>query len=176
MFLLNVHPEHRIPLEPADADMLGSDAAASVEHHLRHRGQHAETPLVSLPGLAAAAGVATIHVKDEGQRLGLGSFKALGGAYAVIRLVLEEAAARLGRAVEMEALHSPDVRQIAQSMTFACATDGNHGRSVAQGAEFVGARSAIFVHSGVSDERVAAIARFGAETIRVSGSYDDSVK
>lgn len=176
MFLLNVHPEHRNPLEPADADMLGSDAAAAVEHHLRHRGHHAETPLVSLPGLAAATGVAAIHVKDEGQRLGLGSFKALGGAYAVIRLVLEEAAARLARAVEMEALHSPDVRQIAQSMTFACATDGNHGRSVAQGAEFVGARSAIFVHSGVSDERVAAIARFGAEMIRVSGSYDDSVK
>lgn len=61
-------------------------------------------------------------------------------------------------------------------MTFACATDGNHGRSVAQGAELVGARAAIFVHAGVSDERVAAIARFGAEMIRVAGSYDDSVK
>ena len=60
-------------------------------------------------------------------------------------------------------------------MTFACATDGNHGRSVAQGAQLVGARAAIFVHGGVSDERVAAIARFGAQMIRVDGTYDDSV-
>ena len=60
-------------------------------------------------------------------------------------------------------------------MTFACATDGNHGRSVAQGAQLVGAKAAIFVHAGVSEERVAAIARFGAEMIRVAGTYDDSV-
>ena len=176
MFHANIHPDHRQPLTPADAAMLGQEAAAAVEHHLHYRRNSGETPLVSLAGLAAATGVAAIHMKDEGQRLGLGSFKALGGAYAVIRLVLEEAGTRLGRAVEMDALLSPEVRKIAASMTFACATDGNHGRSVAQGAELVGARAAIFVHSGVSDARVAAIARFGAEMIRVAGSYDDSVK
>jgi diaminopropionate ammonia-lyase len=60
-------------------------------------------------------------------------------------------------------------------MTFACATDGNHGRSVAQGAALVGASSAIFVHSGVSEGRIDAIARFGAQMIRVAGTYDDSV-
>jgi diaminopropionate ammonia-lyase len=60
-------------------------------------------------------------------------------------------------------------------MNFACATDGNHGRSVAQGADLVGARAVIFVHGGVSDARVAAIARFGAEIVRVPGTYDDSV-
>ncbi|WP_147023203.1 diaminopropionate ammonia-lyase, partial [Microvirga aerophila] len=63
----------------------------------------------------------------------------------------------------------------ASEMTVACATDGNHGRSVAQGAQLVGARAAIFVHAGVSEERVAAIARFGAQMIRVEGTYDDSV-
>ncbi|MGO7259114.1 diaminopropionate ammonia-lyase, partial [Rhizobium brockwellii] len=77
-------------------------------------------------------GVAAIHVKDEGHRLGLGSLKALGGAYAVIRLVLEQAEQRLGRVVDMAELHSPDVRAVAQAMTVACATGGNHGRSVAQ--------------------------------------------
>lgn len=176
MLLLNTHPDHRSPLDPIDAETLGLEAAAGVERHLHYRDNNAETPLVSLPGLAAATDVAAIHVKDEGQRLGLGSFKALGGAYAVIRLVLEEATAQLGQVVDMERLHSPAVRQIAQGMTFACATDGNHGRSVAQGAQLVGARSAIFVHAGVTDERVAAIARFGAEMIRVAGSYDDSVR
>lgn len=176
MFILNGNADYRLPLDPDDAKTLGLAAAEAVERHLHHREHHAETPLIALPALAAASGVAAIHVKDEGQRLGLGSFKALGGAYAVIRLVLEEAGARLGRPVDMAELQSPDVRRVAETMCFACATDGNHGRSVAQGAGLVGARSAIFVHSGVSDERVAAIARFGAEMIRVAGSYDDSVK
>ncbi|MBB3393206.1 diaminopropionate ammonia-lyase [Rhizobium sp. BK275] len=176
MFILNGNADYRRPLVTGDAETLSLAAAEGVERHLRYRDQHAETPLISLPGLAAESGVAAIHVKDEGQRLGLGSFKALGGAYAVIRLVLEEAEARLGRPVDIAELHSPDARMIAETMCFACATDGNHGRSVAQGAGLVSARAAIFVHAGVSDERVAAIARFGAEMIRVTGSYDDSVR
>ncbi|TGR73534.1 pyridoxal-phosphate dependent enzyme, partial [Mesorhizobium sp. M2D.F.Ca.ET.223.01.1.1] len=121
-------------------------------------------------------GIGALHVKEEGKRLGLGSFKALGGAYAVMHLVLEEAGRRLGRAVDVAELHRPDVKAVAAGMTFACATDGNHGRSVAQGAGLVGARSVIFVHSRVSDERVAAIARFGAEIVRIAGDYDQSVR
>ncbi|WP_234187317.1 diaminopropionate ammonia-lyase [Shinella sp. NM-101] len=176
MFLMNSHADHRSPLDPRDAETLGAAGAAAVERHLSFRDNHAETPLVALPGLAARLGVGAIHVKDEGHRLGLGSFKALGGAYAVIRLVLEAAGERLGRPVDMVDLHAPDVAAVARGMTFACATDGNHGRSVAQGARLVGARAAIFVHSGVSDERVAAIARYGAQMIRVAGTYDDSVR
>ncbi|MDH6233866.1 diaminopropionate ammonia-lyase [Mesorhizobium soli] len=176
MFLLNTTPDYHKPLDPRDAETLGIAAAEEVERHLSFRDNHAATPLVALPRLAAEIGVATIHVKDEGHRLGLGSFKALGGAYAVIRLVLEQAEKELGRSVDVAELHSPEVLAVARTMTVACATDGNHGRSVAQGAQLVGARAAIFVHSGVSDERVAAIARFGADMIRVKGNYDDSVR
>jgi diaminopropionate ammonia-lyase len=175
MFLPNQHPDYRRPLDPIDADTLGMEAAEEVERYLTYRDNHAPTPLHSLPAFAIELGVAAIYVKDEGFRLGLGSFKALGGSYAVIRLVLEEASRRLGRPVDVAELHTPEVRAVAAGMTVACATDGNHGRSVAQGAQLVGARAAIFVHSGVSDERVAAIARFGAQMIRVEGTYDDSV-
>ena len=176
MFILNTSSDYRRPLEPCHAELLGATAVAKVERHLTYRDRHAATPLLSLPKLAAEIGVAAIHIKDEGQRLGLGSFKALGGAYAVIELVLEEAARLLNRPVDIDELRSQAVREIAERMTFACATDGNHGRSVAQGAQLVGGRAAIFVHSGVSGERIAAIARFGAEMIRVDGSYDDSVR
>jgi diaminopropionate ammonia-lyase len=175
MFLTNRHPDYRKPLDPVDAETLGVTAAEEAERYLAYRDNHAPTPLRALPALAAELGVGAVHIKDEGFRLGLGSFKALGGSYAVIRLVLEEASRRLGRMVDVVELHAADIRSIASGMTFACATDGNHGRSVAQGAELVGAKSAIFVHSGVSDERVAAIARFGARMIRVEGTYDDSV-
>ncbi|OWV81799.1 PLP-dependent lyase/thiolase [Rhizobium sp. R634] len=176
MFLPNTTAGYRLPLDPRDEQTLGIAAAEEVERYLAFREDHAVTPLVALPGLAREIGVGAIHVKDEGHRLGLGSFKALGGAYAVIRLVLEQARRNLGRDVDMSELHSEEVRAVARGMTVACATDGNHGRSVAQGAELVGARAAIFVHAGVSDERVAAIARFGAEMIRVEGTYDDSVR
>ncbi|TIO65515.1 MAG: pyridoxal-phosphate dependent enzyme, partial [Mesorhizobium sp.] len=176
MFLLNHHPSHRQPLTEQDAATLGLAGAADAERFLAARDNHAETPLHALPALAGELGVGSLYVKDEGKRLGLGSFKALGGAYAVIRLVLEEAGKRLGRAIDVAELHGPDVKAIASGMTFACATDGNHGRSIAQGAGLVGARSVIFVHSGVSNERVAAIARFGAEIVRIAGDYDQSVR
>lgn len=176
MFLTNTNAAYRSALDPRDAETLGAVAAKDVERFLSFRKNNAETPLVALPNLAREIGVACIHVKDEGQRLGLGSFKALGGSYAVIRLVLEEAGRRLGRPVDVSELHSPEVAAVAGTMTVACATDGNHGRSVAQGAQLVGARAAIFVHAGVSDARVAAIGRFGAEMIRVEGTYDDSVR
>jgi diaminopropionate ammonia-lyase len=175
MLLLNSHPDHNRPLDPVDADTLSRDAAADVERLLRHRDNYAPTPLRGLPGLAAALGVASIGIKDESFRLGLGSFKALGGSYAVIRLLLERAEQELGRPVDISEIHSEAVRRIAAGMTVACATDGNHGRSVAAGAQLIGARAVIFVHSGVSDERVEAIARFGARMVRVEGTYDDSV-
>ena len=175
MFLVNRHPDYRTRLASIDAETLGIAAAREVDRFLGHRDNHTETPLQTLPGLAAELGLAELHIKDEGHHLGLGSFKALGGSYAVIRLVLEESSRRLGRTIDVGELHDAAVKAIAATMTFACATDGNHGRSVAQGAALVGARSVIFVHGGVSDQRVAAIARFGAEMVRVDGTYDDSV-
>ncbi len=176
MFLLNSNALHRQPLDPIDAETLGLAGADTVERFLAHRDNHQITPLHALPTLAGELGLGAIHIKDEGFRLGLGSFKALGGAYAVFRLVLEEASELLGRPVDVADLDRPDVRAVAAGMTVACATDGNHGRSVAQGAQLVGAKAAIFVHAGVSEERIAAIARYGAEMIRIDGNYDDSVR
>ncbi|MCA0027260.1 MULTISPECIES: diaminopropionate ammonia-lyase [unclassified Mesorhizobium] len=176
MFLLNRNALHGSPLDPVDAETLGVAGADAAERFLSHRANHQETPLDALPALAAELGIGAIHLKDEGFRLGLGSFKALGGAYAVVHLVLEEAGRRLGRPLGIADLDQPDVRAVAATMTMVCATDGNHGRSVAQGARLVGARATIFVHAGVSDERITAIARYGAEMIRVDGNYDDSVR
>src|SRR5215468_1273224 len=54
------------------------------------------TPLHHLDGLARATGVSAIYYKDEGYRFGLGSFKALGGAYAVFRILQAHVAATTG--------------------------------------------------------------------------------
>jgi len=55
---------------------------------------YAPTPLRALPEIAAAAGLGVLRLKDEAGRFGLGSFKALGGAYAVAELLAGELARR----------------------------------------------------------------------------------
>ena len=48
---------------------------------------YAQTPLLSLDGLARQLGLGQLLYKDERSRFGLGSFKALGGAYAVANVL-----------------------------------------------------------------------------------------
>jgi diaminopropionate ammonia-lyase len=164
------------PPRPHVMAALGEDGRAKIRGFLESLPEHRPTPLVALPTLAAARGVAALHVKDEGKRFHLTSFKALGGAYAVASLVLRQAGAKLGRPLDFADLAMPDVRAQAAHMTFACATDGNHGRSVAWGAQLTGAACRIFIHKGVSEARAAAMAAFGATVDRVDGSYDDSIR
>ncbi|MEO1458049.1 MAG: diaminopropionate ammonia-lyase, partial [Pseudomonadota bacterium] len=137
---------------------------------------YAATPLASLPGLAAELGVARIDYKDEAGRFGLGSFKALGGAYAVARLLCRRLSAAEGRAVGIDEVLDGRHAEAVRAITVCCATDGNHGRSVAWGAQSFGCGCVIFIHATVSEGRRAAIARFGAEVRRCDGNYDDSVR
>ena len=70
----------------------------------------------------------------------------------------------------------PIRRSSHQHITVTCATDGNHGRSVAWGARTFGCRCVIYVHATVSQGRCRAIAAYGAEVRRVPGTYDDAVR
>lgn len=137
---------------------------------------YAPTPLIALPGLAARLGLGTIWFKDEGKRFVTGSFKALGGPYAVGRVVQAAVERAAGTRPTMKALAAGAHRDIARTVTVTCATDGNHGRAVAWGATMFGARAVIFVAEGVSQGRADAIAAYGAEVRRVAGSYDDAVR
>jgi diaminopropionate ammonia-lyase len=163
------------PLSEAERTTVGTAAPAIVREFLPAFPAYAPTPLESLPALAAELGVGAIDLKDESHRYGLGSFKALGGAYAVARLVREHASRVLGRRVAPAELLSDEIRKVAADLTVCCATDGNHGRSVAAGAQMFGCRCVIFLHSGVSAGREKAIASFGAEVRRTDGNYDQSV-
>ncbi len=190
-FLLNVH---HTPDVLTRHPLFDKHRARAVTELLAQYFDYRPTPLVSLPQTARRIGVAAVFIKDEGARLGLKSFKSLGGAYAVIRLLLRVASRQLGREVSVTELPrpvtgslalpsgdakdfpgNPELARVAAGMTFACATDGNHGQSVAAGARLVGARAVIYVHQAVSPERRQAIARFGAEIKLVAGGYDDAV-
>jgi len=138
---------------------------------------YAPTPLRDLPEIARRTGLAAIRLKDEATRFGLQSFKALGGAYAVGSLLLDELA-RTGAApgARTADLEAGSYQPITERIIVTCATDGNHGRAVAWAAQRFHARSVIFIHAGVSQARADAILRYGAEMRRVRGTYDDAVR
>ena len=164
------------PWTEAQDGILSDAALAEARRVISSWEGYAPTPLVGLPGLAAQAGVAALHLKDESPRFGIGSFKALGGAYAVAQVLARAASEQAGREITAEEIASGAVPDLVSGLTVTCATDGNHGRSVAWGAQRFGCRAVIFIHETVSEGRASAIAKYGAEVRRVPGDYDDSVR
>lgn len=114
----------------------------------------ADTPLVSSPILAEAAGVAQVHIKDERGRMGLGSFKALGAAYVI--------------ACDAET-------GLAKGRTYVTASAGNHGLSVAAGAQAFGAQAVIYLAETVPEAFADRLRSFGADVRRHGPVYEDSM-
>jgi diaminopropionate ammonia-lyase len=133
------------------------------------------TALQSLQCLAEKIGVAQIHYKDEGSRFGLGSFKALGGAYAVLRLLALEIPKHTGSTASDAEIGSGRSADAVKDITIVTATDGNHGRSVAWACGLFGCRCVIYIHAEVSKGRAQAMEALGADVIRIDGNYDESV-
>ena len=111
------------------------------------------TPLCKLNKLKEELGFKEIYYKDEDKRFDLKSFKALGGAFAVNKIADEKG-----------------------DVTISTATAGNHGRSVAWGAQRLGLKCKIFISEFVSESRAEAMKNLDAIVIRVKGNYDASLK
>jgi diaminopropionate ammonia-lyase len=111
------------------------------------------TPLIKLNKLNKELKLKNIYYKDEDKRFDLKSFKALGGAFAVYKIASEK-----------------------KNITVSTATAGNHGRSVAWGAQRLGLKCKIFISEFVSESRADAMRNLDAEVIRVRGNYDNSLK
>jgi len=126
---------------------------------------HAETPLVAAPGLAQAAGVSRVWLKDERGRMGLGSFKALGAAYAIAREA--QRARRAGAA--------GDWAEALAGRSFVTASAGNHGLSVAAGARIFGAEAIVVLAETVPEPFAARLRAAGAQVDRAGATYEHSM-
>jgi diaminopropionate ammonia-lyase len=135
-----------------------------------------ETPLHNLSSLAEDLSIAQLWYKDESERFGLKSFKALGGAYAVARQIQARILEKTGKEASVDQLLNQEFKNITDNLVISCATDGNHGRSVAWGCQMFGCESIIYIHRDVSVGRQKAMESYGARVIRITGNYDDSVK
>ena len=173
-FNLHVNPRYA----PATGDVGGSEQVIQPERRAAARTAitgfegYQPTPLHRLDGLAATLGIETLWLKDESGRFGLGSFKALGGAYAVVHLLRE----RLGDDPSIADIAAGRAAAHVGDVTVCCATDGNHGLAVAWGARRAGAKCTVFLPGPVSEGRERAIAAQGADIVRIAGSYDEAVQ
>ena len=175
--LINPSATPRTPYGEEKAAILNSNGLAEARALISSWPGYAPTPLVDLSGLAQEAGVSAIYYKDEPLHFHLKSFKPLGSAYAVARLLMDEVPALAGvPAVTTQDLLDGVHPDTCALITVTAATDGNHGRSVAWGAEMFGCRCVIYINEAVSKGREAAIAAFGAEVRRNPGSFDDAVR
>ncbi len=114
--------------------------------------EYRSTPLFEHRELTTLVGCDRLWVKDERNRMSVGSFKALGGAYAVYRLLQQGA-----------------------GPTFCCASAGNHGLSVAAGARAFDAQAVVILSHTVPSTFEAKIRDLGAQVIRHGQTYEESM-
>ena len=145
----------RVVADPAEAQALYARCPVA-----------AATPLVPAPDLAGVLGVGQLWLKDERQRMGLGSFKALGASHAIARLAaraVDAPGAPADRATMSTAL---------AGTTFVCASAGNHGLSVAAGAPVFGASAVIHLARTVPEAFVDRLRARGARVVRSGDDYE----
>ncbi|MFW6209458.1 MAG: diaminopropionate ammonia-lyase [Spirochaetota bacterium] len=159
----------------AAREMFPVEVARTSRRFHRQIPGYAMSPLRALPSLAQMFGVGGIWVKDESVRLELNSFKVLGGSFALYRFIQD----KLGLADEQmnyDYLTSAEVKRKLGDLTFASATDGNHGRGIAWAAQKLGFKCVIYVHAETSARRIDAIKSYGARVEVIDGNYDDAVR
>ncbi len=132
--------------------ILSSDDIDEAYKVISNWDNYSPTPLISLNKLNNKLKLNKIFYKDESKRFHLKSFKALGGAYAVEKIIKGN-----------------------DKKVISTATAGNHGRSVAWGSQKNNLECKIFISEFVSESRAQVMRSFGADVIRIKGNYEDSL-
>ena len=114
----------------------------------------AQTPLIEARELAQRARIGKMWIKDERDRMGLGSFKALGAAYVIA---------------------SDAAEGNISGQIYVTASAGNHGMSVAAGAAAFGAGAVVYIAETVPEAFAQRLIAQGAKVCREGATYEDSM-
>jgi len=136
------------------------------------------TTLLDLSDLARQLNVGRVFAKLENERP-LGNFKAVGGMVAGLKALgghpAAAAAASHPAAVAAPAPPAPPARP-GPLPTLICASEGNHGLSVAAAAVRAGTKATVFLPSNANPVRADRIKAIGGEIHWIDGTYDDAVE
>ncbi|WP_294228061.1 pyridoxal-phosphate dependent enzyme [uncultured Shimia sp.] len=155
------NPHRGTGLPTRQSETLPSRDATAVAKLLALCPAHAETPLRDMADLATTLGVHSLHIKDERARMGLGSFKALGAAYAI--------------AYDAARTDPTDWATALTGRTYVTASAGNHGMSVAAGARIFGAKAAIYLSHTVPQAFGKRLEAQGATVAWAGDDYEASM-
>ncbi len=139
-----------------------------VKHLLSACPVAAETPLVDSKPLAEQFSVQSIHIKDERQRMKLGSFKALGAAFAIAK--------KAHQAIGDNVLEKTHASKALEGQIFVTASAGNHGLSVAAGARVFGAKAVIYLAETVPSAFADQLRSYDAEVVIAGADYEASME
>lgn len=146
--------------------------AAIKEFHHQMPNYHV-TPLVKLGALAKSMELDGTYIKDESQRFGLKAFKVLGGSYAIYRFIMRKTGSEK---LHFDEITSRNISAKTGKLTFATATDGNHGKGVAYVANKLGFKAEIYVPKATVPSRIEAIEQVGGRVTVIDGNYDKAVR
>ncbi len=124
-----------------------------------------QTPVTVPNSLSQQLGIARLYIKDERSRMGLGSFKALGAAFAIAK----QASAQL------KANSATEIETALKGKTFVCASAGNHGLSMAAGAKIFGATAVVYLSHTVPENFARKLVDKGATVVRDGNNYEASM-
>lgn len=150
-----------------------AECIAATYQMIRNQPHYEVTPLLRMDALSREMGIKAIYLKDERSRFGLNSFKALGGAFTIHRLLQQRNS--LWGAVDLNALLlDPNAIRL-PDVTIACASAGNHGQAIAAAAQSFHLPCKVFLPQSTSAARIRAVERFGAAVTILTMNYDDTV-
>ncbi|MDO4594295.1 MAG: diaminopropionate ammonia-lyase [Tissierellia bacterium] len=158
-----------------DTSFLNEEVSKKARNFHKSFPQYKETPLVELKNLSEEIGLKNFFVKDESYRFGLNAFKVLGGSFAIGNYIAERLNMNLSD-LPYEKMISDEIREQLGEITFATATDGNHGRGVAWTANQLKQKSKVFMPKGSAAERLENIRKENADADIYEYNYDECVR
>jgi len=117
----------------------------------------------------------SVFVKNEAERFGLGAFKAVGGVYAVAQLIAEEFNRTYHRQPLVEDYMGAEFKSAASSVSFVCASAGNHGMAVAAGARLFGSKARIYLSEEVPSDFATRLRSQSADVVIAGANYEESL-
>ena len=112
-------------------------------------------------------GINKLWLKDERNRMGLGSFKALGATFVI--------ASHAANKIAKERTDD-DWKKSLSGETYISASAGNHGLSLAAGARIFGAKAVIYLSKNVPSTFADRIRSYGADVVIHGDDYEESLQ